>query len=327
MSRKLRFIWIDDDPDRESDATTMQERLGAKVAFKNAKRQDLLSLLSEIRGEAEPDLILMDHRFTNAENQFVGSTAAEYLRESWPDCPIVCITGAGLEEVDSHKSALYEQVGEIQKISNYDSILISTAQSFRKLRSKPPANTGELIKYLNAPKDDYQRLEAVIPDEIKMSYKGTGLLLLISKWVRNALMKRPGFLFDKLWAATFLGIKEESFHKVEHLFEKAKYSGIFTHRGEELWWQSKLRSILSSLVESEKVLLPWEMGRLLSENITSHDHSKCYLPNCSRIPETVAYIDGSAINREPMCLRHTVSHPRFEDALFFEEIRMMDGRE
>ena len=181
MSRKLRFIWIDDEPERKAAATTLQDRLDVKVAFKNANGQDLLSLLSEIRGEAEPDLILMDHRFTEAKNQFVGSTAAEYLRENWPDCPIVCVTAAGLEEVDSHKSALYEQVLKIQKISNYDTILISVAESFRKLRgSKSPENTEQLIDYLTAPKDDRQGLQAVVPDEIKMSYKDEGLILLIS---------------------------------------------------------------------------------------------------------------------------------------------------
>jgi len=326
MSRKLRFIWVDDDPERKAAATTLQDRLDVKVAFKNANRQDLLSRLSEIRGEAEPDLILMDHRFTETENQFVGSTAAEYLREKWPDCPIVCVTAAGLEEVDSHKSALYEQVMEIEKISNYDSILISIAESFRKLRgSKSPENTEQLIDYLKAPKDDRQRLEAVVPDEIKMSYKDKGSLLLISKWVRNTMMKRPGFLYDKLWAATLLGIKEKSFHKIGHLFDKAKYSGIFAHKGEDIWWQTELRSILSSRVESDKVLLPWEMGRLLPD-ITPKDYSKCY-KSSEDFPETVAYIDESAKDRAPMRLRYTDPHPRFDSALFFEEIRMMKGRE
>ena len=326
MSRKLRFIWIDDDPERESTATTLQERLGVKVAFKNANGQDLLSLLSEIRGEAEPDLILMDHRFTQTENQFVGSTAAEHLREKWPECPIVCVTAARLEEVDAHKSALYEQVIELDKLSECDLILVSIAESFRKLRRNPPENTEQLINYLKAPKDDRQRLEAVIPDGIKMTYKDKkSSLLLISKWVRNTLMNRPGFLYDKLWTATLLGIKEKRLHKVERLFDKAGYAGIFAHKGEDLWWQSKLRSILSSLVETDKVLLPWEMGRLLHP-ITPKDYSKCYKSD-EEFPETVAYLDESATDKAPMRLRYTAPHPRFEDALFFEEIRMMKGRE
>ena len=326
MSKKLRFIWIDDDLDRESTATSLQERLNAMVAFKNANRQDLLSLLGEIRREAEPDLILMDHRFTKAEKQFFGSTAAEHLREKWPDCPIVCVTAARLEEVDAHKSALYEQVIELDKLSECDLILVSIAESFRKLRGNPPENTEQLINYLKAPKDDRQRLEAVIPDGIKMTYKDKkSSLLLISKWVRNTLMKKPGFLYDKLWAATLLGIKKESFHKVRHLFTKAKYSGIFAHKEEDLWWQSKVRSILSSLVESDKVLLPWEMGRLLPD-ITPKDYSKCY-KSSEDFPEIVAYIDESATDRAPMRLRYTDPHPRFDSALFFEEIRMMKGRE
>jgi len=330
MSRKLRFIWIDDNPKRKSSANTLQDRLGVTVEFRNAYNQDLLSLLHSITEQEEPDLILMDHWFTEADSHpFVGSTAAEHLRETWPECLIVCVTAAGPEKVGSHKSDLYELVIEIEKISNYDKILISIAQSFRTLRKKPPETTKQLIKYLRAPKDDYQSLEAVIPDAIKISYGDKGCLLFISKWVRNTLMKRPGFLYDRLWAATLLGIQEKSFHRVEHLFDKAKYSGIFAHEGEGFWWQSKLRSILSflirnDLVKSDKVLLPWEMGRLL-HNITPKDHSKCYLSN-EAFPETVAYIDETATKRAPMRLRYTVRHPRFEDALFFEEIRMMKGR-
>lgn len=326
MKRKLRFVWIDDNPENEEEALNLQKRLDINMLFESTEGRDPFPILDRVRDGSPVDLILIDHRLTEAARPMIGSTAAEYLREKLPDRPIVCVTAAGLDEVDSHKRSLYEKVVEIDKLSDSDSAFIAIAQSFSRMRTNPPENTQQLIDYLKPPKDDRERLEAVIPDEIKAGYKDKGsLLLLISEWVRNTLMKRPGFLYDRLWTATLLGIQQESFSKVEHLFEKAKYSGVFGHEGAERWWQTKIRSILASLVNSDKIMLPWEMGRLLPD-IAAKDHSRCHLSK-EDFPETVAYIDESATDRAPIRLRYTVRHPRFEDALFFEEIRMMKGRE
>ena len=138
-------------------------------------------------------------------------------------------------------------------------------------------------------------------------------------------MAKPGFLYDRLWTATLLGIKEESFPKVESIFSGAKYSGIFADKGNERWWQSKLREILFLKFPESKEIYPWKLGRQLP-GIDETDYSKCHASG-EDFPETVAFTDEAAKKRVPMRLRYTVPHPGFEKSLFFEEIRMMKGAE
>ncbi len=115
------------------------------------------------------------------------------------------------------------------------------------------------------------------------------------------------------------------FQKVEHIFEEAKYNGIFADKSNELWWQSKLREILYSTTFDSESVYPWERGRSLND-IEKDDYSKCHSSG-EDFPETVAYEDESQNKRVPMRLRYTVSHPNFEKSLYFEEIRMMKGAE
>jgi CheY-like chemotaxis protein len=330
MSTKLNFLWIDDEPKlKKNEAENLEKRLNVKVEFIDVKGQSLPDALSRILSKEEPHLILMDHSLVNVKDGGfkTGSTAAEIIREKWGECPIVCITAVPLKDIDRHKQSIYEDIFEFENISSYDSRLISMAQSFQVLRKKRPKNVDEFIALLGAPEDDCPRLKSIIPKELKNDefYQDESLLLTIYRWVRHTLMEKPGFLYDRLWTATLLGIKEESFKKVEHIFEKAKYNGIFSDKGDERWWQSKVKEILYVELPDTDSVYPWEIGRRLP-GLTDADFSKCYFSG-EDFPETVAYTDESAEKRAPMRLRHTVPHPNFENSLFFEEIRMMKAAE
>ncbi len=253
-----------------------------------------------------------------------GSTAAEIIRENWPICPIVCVTAVRIEDVDIYKWDLYEDVFSISNISKYYSTFLNIAKSFKKIRSKQHENVGQFISLLKVPFDDEERLNAILPDKLKKNYSDKSIALFISRWVRKTLMAKPGFLYDKLWAATLLGINEGSFEKIEGLFVKAKYTGIFSDDANQLWWQSSIRKIISAKVNYPELIYPWQLGRKLP-GIMEDDYSKCYASG-DDFPETVAYIDETAKDRAPMCLKYTVPHPQFEDSLFFEEIRMMKAK-
>lgn len=325
MSRELNFLWIDDDPKRKNAAENLKMRLKVNIEFIDVKDQSLPDKLSNILSSEEPHLILMDHSLGNVKDGRFdkGSTAAEIIRERWPECPIVCITAVALKDIDRHKQSLYEDIFAFENISSYYSRLISIAQSFRELKKKRPLDLDEFIKLLRAPKDDCPRLKSIIPKELKDkdAYEDKSLLLTIYRWVSRILMEKPGFLYDRLWTATLLGIKEESFNKVEHIFAKAKYKGIFSDSGRERWWQSMVMRILYSVLPDVDAVYSWELGRLLP-GITDADFSKCHASG-EDFPETVAYTDESAKELQPMRLLYTVPHPNFENSLFFEEIRMM----
>jgi len=261
----------------------------------------------------------------NVENKGFkkGSTAAEVIREDWPTCPIVCVTGVKLTDIDSHKESLYEEVIEFHNISDRYKTILSIAASFQRMKKSPPQDKEGFIRLLGTPEDDKERLRAVIPKELKDNdfYSDDSLLLSISKWVRKTLIARPGFLYDRMWVATLAGIKETSFFKVEEIFKPAMYKGIFAEEGNERWWQSKIRGIIFSRFPENDSIYPWELGRLLP-GVDETDFSKCFYSK-EDYPESVAYTDESAQTRAPMRLRYTVPHPGFEKSLFFEEIRMM----
>jgi CheY-like chemotaxis protein len=330
MKKKFTVLWIDDDPTKKrKESENLESRLNLDVKFIDVENENLPAKLKEILSRNEPDLILMDHMFDKVKKNGynTGSTAAEVIHEKWQACPIVCVTEVDLKDIDLHKQSIYEDIFKFGNISYYDSTLVSIAASFQELKKKPPQNIDDFIGLLKAPEDDWERLKAVIPEELKNKelYQDPSLLLTISRWVRHTLITKPGFLYDRLWTATLLGIKEESLPKIENIFSEAKYSGIFADKGNERWWQSKLKEILFLQFPEIDEIYPWKLGRKLP-GIAKDDFSKCYASG-EDFPETVAYTDEAAKTRKPMRLRYTVSHPGFEKFLFFEEMRMMQGAE
>jgi hypothetical protein len=330
MSKKLRFIWIDDDPERQGHSDELQKRLRIKVEFVNLKRKDIFKELQILVTQSEfPDLIIIDHKLNDVKKGGfeTGSTAAEVIREKWSECPIVCATAVPLSDnsIDFHKLSNYEDIFDISNISHYDSTIVSLAEAFRKMRSNPPKCTDELLRLLRVPKEDKNRLLDILPNNLKNLdfYKNKSLLMSISHWVKRTLIAKPGFLYDRLWAATLVGIKAESFSKVETVFERAKYTGVFADKINERWWQTKLREIIFSEIDDSDAIYPWALGRKLS-GINQEDFSKCYSSQ-EDYPEIVAYTDITAKNRKQMKIRYTIPHPGFEKSLYFEEMRMMRG--
>lgn len=320
MKKKMRFVWIDDSPQRKTSAENFEKAKNISIEFKEVRNNSLEDSLNI----SEPDLIIMDHNLENMASRIfqTGSTAASFIREKWPECPVVCVTGVSKNDVDDQKRKYYEDLFEINKISKYYDSIISIAEGFRKLKAKRPKNSSELLKLMNAPKTDLERLSSVLPHQLKIDLvpKNKSQIFNISQWTRKTLLERPGFLYDKLWVATLLGLKEEGFDKVEKMFESAIYSGIFAEPSQKRWWKSKVLAILSEHVEG--VGLPWVKGRKLPK-ITKKDYSKCYQSN-SDFPETVAYVDDTiGSSRAAMRLQNTIPHPVYEDLVFFEEIRMM----
>jgi len=327
MKEKLHFLWIDDESERIKAAESFERAKKIKITFEDVKKKDLFNELRRILDDTEPDLILVDHKLDKVSEGIVrtGSSVAEIIREKLPECPIVCITAVELQDIPLHMQSIYEDIIRWSNFSNYYSTLLSIAKSYKKLKSTRANNINSLLKLIDTPKDEIIRLSHIMPEEIKAHFNDDSLLFNISKWIRHNLVIRPGFLYDRLWAATLLGIKETSFKKVQKYFKKAKYNGIFADESNERWWQAKLREILYSISKRSELKLPWELGRELP-GITKRDYSVCYA--CKKdLPETVGYIDELSENKEQMHLRCTITHPNFENSLFFEEIKMMKAAE
>ena len=250
-----RFIWIDDESQRKASAINLATRLKVKVEFVDVSNNT--KAFDQLLKKTRPALILIDHnlKYLNTEEFKKGSTVAAMIREFWNDCPIVCVTAQDMD-IGPQKRLQYDDIFAMNKISRHYETIQAIAKGFEKLKRLKPDSSESILKLLSAPKEDAQRLMAIMPNELKSNFSDSALYFNISHWIRKMLFIRPGFLYDRLWTSTFLGIKEASFKKIEHLFETAKYKGAFSDPSNERWWKSRLQYIVSSKIQ---VLgLPWE---------------------------------------------------------------------
>ncbi|MCF8371625.1 MAG: hypothetical protein K9H64_08375 [Bacteroidales bacterium] len=320
MKKKLKFIWIDDD-NREIAAENLEKQLGVKCIFVNVKPEDVdfLSLIDKNK----PDLIIVDHNLTEIGTGEIkkGSTIAALIRENHPDYAIACITGQDSDSIDSQQRLSYEAIFSYDAITDHYPTMKSIAESYRKLKGNPPKDISELFGLMKVPNEERIRLESILGQEIKENFNDPGIFLNISQWIRNLLFERPGFLYDRLWTATLLGLNEDGFKKVEKLFIPAKYNGIFKDESRDRWWKSELIKILAKHVTNSG--LPWEKGRFLPDLTARHFSKDYYSGYKESYPEVVAYLDETTDKRAQMKLKYTVAHPKYDKLLFFEDIRMM----
>lgn len=326
----MRFFWIDDDNIRQDAANNMARELDVEIKFISAKDRDIDVLLSDIlKAQNEPDLVIMDHVLTNVISHTArrGSTAATRIKEKWPECPVVSVTAAldDTTPVDTRQRAAYENMFPADSISNYYDAIRSIAVGFENLKKNRPKEPDEVPKCLGCPEQEIERMIKILPDEIKIeeNFNDASLLIELYRWCNTVLLKRPGFLYDELWTATYLGLTIEGFKTVSEQFESAKYNGVFQDASQPRWWKSLLIEILSEKID--KVGMPWLIGRSLVEE--EKYYSKDYAKG-EDFPETVAAVDQTIpADWRPMKLKYSESHPSFENLLFFEELRIMKAAE
>lgn len=326
MSEKLKFIWFDDFPQRKRSANNMAEELNIEVDFISLKSKKVDDILMEVLQNEEPDLILMDHSLYKAQVETVhkGSTAAAVLREKWHNCPIVSVTEVEKAEMDSFQRSAYDAIFQFSKISKNYSTILSIAHGFRTLKANYPESIPEIFDLLDVPEDDKNKMKKILPNEIKENLQDKNLLLEIYRWFQTILFKRAGFLYDRTWVCTLLGLSSSGFKQVEEKFDQAKYKGVFKDDANERWWKSKVLKILGKEVKDTG--LPWKIGRALVDDQKRY-YSRCYSSG-EDFPETVAAVDETSTTEwHPMKLKYTEPHPSFEDMLFFEELRIMKPAE
>lgn len=323
----MRFIWIDDDNGRQEAATNMEQALEVQVQFESVNGKKIDAELTRILdSNDEPDLVVMDHvlSLTDSETIRKGSTAATRIKEKWTECPVVSVTNAfenTTHHVDTRQKDAYENMFPAEQISEHYITIYSIAQGFKALKSKKPKSINEILKSLQCPEQERERIKKILPSEIKIeeNLNDESLLIELYKWINNVLFKRPGFLYDELWSATYLGLTLEGFRIISDQFEPAKYTGVFHDNSRPRWWKSLIIEILFEKFPQSG--MPWVVGRNLIQE--EKYYSKDYATG-EDYPETVAAVDQTIpADWQPMKLKYSEPHPSFENLLYFEELRIM----
>lgn len=318
----MRVFWIDDDPGRKR----FSDDIGA--SFIDARSTKFAEELNVVLTGTPPHLVVLDHFLRNVklDNQMYkrGSTIAEAVKENWPTCPVVGITANANDSKISRRTRLnYDELFYSYRFLEHRKQIKSIAEGFARISKEEQADTLTLITLLKPLKKDESRLMAALPSELKSSILDDGVASTFYAWVRY-LMDRPGFLFDHLWAATFVGLSDKGFRKVEDEFRKATYKGVFSNDDEPRWWANRLAEELFEKVPPGPAEMSWHVGRKL-EGISIDDYSRCY--KCRKInppPETIAFLDRESEERRAMHFECTILHPSFKRELYFEDVRMME---
>jgi len=323
MSTSKRIVWIDDNPGRQRTA----DDISAK--FINVQNRDLAQEVEKLLSGPPPSLVILDHVLDKTTTKNLafqkGSTIAEAIKEKWPFCPVVGVTNVdNVQDIDVRTKGIYDALFPFQDFGQYMDRIDAIKKGFAFVARTKARTARKLVQLLKPPEDEVERLVAALPDDLKKSFSDPSVASRLYRWVDH-LMGRPGFLYDKLWGSTFLGITQSGFEKIADRLEKGKYGGVFTRDVEPRWWLSRLSALLYKQCKPEPGEMSWHTGRRLP-GIKGEHFSRCYVCD-EEFPETVAYLDAvSDAGRAAMHLKCTVLHLRYQRELYFEDIRLMQGK-
>lgn len=333
--KRLRFIWIDDKKNKvESFRAVIEAGIpGYRASLELIQVEgDILSDLSTwavANRTHPPHLIVIDHVFTPAlPFALKGSSVAHLLRSLYPTTPMVCVTAMldRPQSFDQEDISEYTALFPYQHLERHIEALYAIASDFPKLRSARANVRAHLVEVLRAPKRDKADLLRVLPEEFHSERHATTEHRM-ARWIYNTFLRRPGFLYDRLHAATLLGLNVDGFDKVEPLFSKARYRGVFATSEAPRWWVSELREQLYALTPNVAADLPQDAGRMLN-GIASADYSVCYVTRKAvPPPDAVVYADATRdaklrVVRRDLTAPHpndTAVMPGFESRLILKK--------
>jgi hypothetical protein len=318
--KKLRFVWIDDQPKKVEDyrAAIQHGIQHPKVTASIELIEVKTGLLNELQTWTEkkrskpPDLFIIDHVFNpTLPFKLNGSSVAHLLRNTFPATPMVCVTA----KYDSPKSFDQDDLSEYTAIFAYSQLsqsmddIFTIARDFPKLAPGAAGPKEHLIKCIKAPQRDREQLLALLPEELQ-NPTHAATQHRMARWIYSVLLPRPGFLYDRLHIATLLGLTVGGFAKVEERFAKAVYRGVFATSKNPHWWLSEVHRLLFGGAVEATSNVPQLAGRALP-GIKQNDFSVCYVSKKSDPPPDVIAMADATNGAEPRVVRQEFArqHP------------------
>ncbi len=316
--KRLRFVWIDDKASKvEAYRDVVEAGLGnARASIELIEiKNDALEVLgkwSSLNKKGPPDLFVIDHIFIRSlPFGLKGSSIAHLLRGTFPKVPMVCVTAMFDEPntFDQEDISEYTALFLYQNLENHIEDLFAVAKDFPKLHSPKKGVRQHVIACLKAPSRDKEDLSRVLPEEFQDETHAT-TQHRVARWIFGVLLRRAGFVYDRLFAATLLGLTEGGLRKVEPLFERALYRGVFATERDPRWWATAIRNVLFDIAGEDAPDLPQYAGRTLP-GISKDDYSVCYISKrTDPPPDAVVFADATRnAKRRVVRRQYSEQHP------------------
>ena len=336
-NEKVKILWVDDEvTDHTEDAKNLKyakKELDVTIIHPTNLNSELYQFK---KSKKMPDLFLVDYfldeiKFEgegNGRYQHRGLVVAGRLRELVPEYPIYVVSqkdtrkeGIFLTEAQAAR-AVFDKILTFKEVQREGpDILYYDAIDYRLIRKSTRRNLKALFRLLQAPEDLAERLKLVLPNELREGLASLGNAIAFAKWVREVLLTTPGFLYDELHVATYLGLTIKAFRTISKKLKQANYNGVFSRTTPHLWWVTKLNQIIFSFPKAKETnkINPWELFPTIF-NLHKSAQARCVI--CGEFfRETVGINLKDDSDLKPVHYRCSIPHPNKRRELYFDEPR------
>jgi hypothetical protein len=343
------ICWIDDEDAHKLDA----ENLEGKMRQSDKKGKVLFYRPEAFKNIAESgkkiDLFLVDYYLNRSSGmngqkyQGKGISFIGLLKENYPDTPIYAFSAFPKFETSTNLTYILKKEAEARvdfaeiQLSGHD-FLYYDAFDYRTIRKTIRKGIVKLIDLLKPPAIEKEKIEGLLPHILKTTkFMGVkteniaGRSLDYASWVRNVLLAKPGFLYNKPYSATAVGMSSKAFQERLTEFDSALYNGIFSKSlREELWWKTILFETVNKKAkeraekdELAKDSLSSDVRRLAEYafELAENEISMCVVCN-GKFPDTMGTEPGSD-EMAPVHYRCSDENHEATKALFFDDLRII----
>lgn len=344
--KKMLIWWIDDEKDgrlnptakalietpRDATLTKRTAELQIKRVTTDEGIQEVAALLSKQETHL-PDLIVIDQMLNVLSPSGLvqrGSSVAVLLRAQVPSIPVVGVSGSDPAKVAALQKDQFIELFSREAVHKGHGVtdFYAIADGFRTVIDTVPhlkdstLHRSALLKLIDAAPDDEELLFSCIPGEFKKPWDDE-TPHSFARWMWHTFLGRPGFVFDDLEVATFLGVKLEGITKLQKHLSGCEYAGAFASGARRRWWLSKVRTKIRKLRDATAATPLWMLGRDIVKD--KELFSRSYGSSTKgTVPDVVAFQDGRYDTRKRVQTRIEDTEPVETDTppIGFEQLRV-----
>ena len=312
-----------------------REEKSEKTDSKINRTRDLIEQLEDFFSEEETPKVLLIDFILSADIAPYGSSLALRIKEEQSKkpfikkIPIVGISGVeeGNKELTEHREQEFIDVFDRTDLNDKTHAIFKIAEDYPRLvdsMEKSQNSRGKLIaNVLNISKESEDLFLNSLPSEFKKNWDSDTPHSL-ARWIWKVFLNEPGFLLNRLYAATLLGIKIDAFKEIENMFQEALYKSVFSIERQPRWWKENLTSILNNKVKSDKIMPVWKRGHSI-DGIDEEDYAECSITGSTDTKLVPAYIDDDRDKLEPISYDLTVEDSEDSILVGFDAKRIYTG--
>jgi hypothetical protein len=314
-----KVYWIDDLHDEGKPPSAGQKRriekaLEAQLVVKTIEtRSEFDDVLSEI-SKTKPVGFFMDYQLSGVGKDgrmAYGNTWANELRAILPKAAVIGISHEREKSIPELRLQSFLEFYQREVIVGVNApfeqlrALFSGYEAVAKLSDKQTTNgTDAMLRLIKPPKVTCELLSSSIPPELRKSWDDE-TNHIASRWIWHSLMDLPGFLYDELELATYLGLNTKGLKVVAENFDYALYQGVFSNNSKPRWWRSQTHKYFEDAFDVSPSVPAYTLRRELLDlcGVDSKQHYRSLsrahgASSPGSVPTCVAFEDGLCIHED-----------------------------